>query len=297
MFRRARLRQRRVLELAAISTLLAVILMTSMQTLIQIPYYASAQLTPTSLQESGITPITPTTVSSPLGGQPIVPASSDTIDDMTENMTDPLQNTSLSNITQQATIDSALAGHLPVPVSTAGCVSLCAAISDETIGNGGVVGGNGVIVSNGGNVGGDGGGSGGDGDGSNGGGGGAEAMAMVVMAVAVGAEAMAMVVMAVAVGAEAMAMVVMAVAVAAEAMAMVVMAVAVGAEAMAMVVMAVAVGAEAMAMVVMAVAVAAEAMAMVVMAVAVGAEAMAMVVMAVAVGAEAMAMVVMAASG
>ena len=172
MFRRARLRQRRVLELAAISTLLAVILMTSMQTLIQIPYYASAQLTPTSLQESGITPITPTTVSSPLGGQPIVPASSDTIDDMTENMTDPLQNTSLSNITQQATIDSALAGHLPVPVSTAGCVSLCAAISDETIGNGGVVGGNGVIVSNGGNVGGDGDGSngGGDGDGSNGGG-------------------------------------------------------------------------------------------------------------------------------
>jgi hypothetical protein len=90
MFRRARLRQRRVLELAAINTLLAIIFMTSMQTFIQIPHYASAQLTPTSLQESGISSITPTTVSSLLGGQPIVPASSDAINDITENMTDPL---------------------------------------------------------------------------------------------------------------------------------------------------------------------------------------------------------------
>ncbi|MGH9975147.1 MAG: hypothetical protein ACRD8Z_04840 [Nitrososphaeraceae archaeon] len=137
--------------------------MTSIQTVIQIPHYAAAQLTPTSLQESGITPITPITVSSPLGGQPIVPASSDAINDMTADMADSLQNTSLSNITQQATIDSALAGHLPAVLgSTAGCVSLCAAISDEPIGNGGVVDSNGVVVSNSGN---------GDGDGGNGDGG------------------------------------------------------------------------------------------------------------------------------
>jgi hypothetical protein len=172
MCRRALLSQRRVLKLASTSTLLVIILMTSMQTVIQIPHYAAAQLTPTSLQESGITPITPTTVSSPLGGQPIVPASSDAINDMTVDMADPLQNTSLSNITQQATIDSALAGHLPAVLgSTAGCVSLCAAISDEPIVNGG------IIVSNGGNGDGDGGnddgdGGNGDGDGGNGGGGG-----------------------------------------------------------------------------------------------------------------------------
>jgi hypothetical protein len=172
MSRRARLRKRRVLELAATSTLLAIILMNSMQTLTQIPHYASAQITPTSLQESGITPISPTTVSSSLGGQPIVPDSSDMINDMTENMTDPIQKTSLSNITQQATIDSTLAGQLPaVRMSYVGCVSLCAAIGDEPIGNGAVVVGDGIIVSNGGIVGGDG-GSGGDGDGGGGGSGG-----------------------------------------------------------------------------------------------------------------------------
>ena len=171
MCRRALLRQRRVLKLASTSTLLVIILMTSMQTVIQIPHYAAAQLTPTSLKESGITPITPTTVSSPLGGQPIVPASSDAINDVTVDMADPLQNTSLSNITQQATIDSALVGHLPAVLgSTVGCVSLCAAIGDEPIGNGAVVGSNGVIVNNGGN--GDGGnGDGGNGDGGNGDGG------------------------------------------------------------------------------------------------------------------------------
>jgi hypothetical protein len=172
MFRRAHLHQRRVLELVAINTLLAIILMTSMQTLIPIPHYAAAQLTPTSPPESGIRSITPATVSSPLGGQPIVPASSDAINNMVMDMADPLQNTSLSNITQQATIDSALAGHLPgpVPLNFSGCVSLCAAINDGPIENGGVVGGNGVFVSNGGNGGDGGDGSGGDGSNGNGGG-------------------------------------------------------------------------------------------------------------------------------
>jgi hypothetical protein len=171
MFRRACLRRRRSLELVAINTLLAIILMTSVQTLAQIPHYASAQITPTSLQESGITSIAPTIVSPPLGGQPIVPASSGTINDMTGNVTVPLQNSSLSSITQQATIDSALAGHPPVaPLFTAGCVSLCAALGDETFENSGVVGSNGVVASNGGN----GGGGGSDGDGGNGGGGGSD---------------------------------------------------------------------------------------------------------------------------
>jgi hypothetical protein len=122
----------RVLESGAISILLLVILMTSMQTLTQIPNYASARITPTpvvgSIQSEGAS-ILPTSISPTLGGQPIVPASSDTINGAAQNMTDPLQNTSLSSITQQASIDSALPGQPPaVPV-------LGVAINDETINN------------------------------------------------------------------------------------------------------------------------------------------------------------------
>jgi hypothetical protein len=130
--RRACLGRGGVLELGAISILLLIILMTSMQTLTQIPNYASARITPTpvvgSIQSEGAS-ILPTSIRPTLGGQPIVPASSDTINGAAQNMTDPLQNTSLSSITQQASIDSALPGQPPaVPVPGV-------AINDETINN------------------------------------------------------------------------------------------------------------------------------------------------------------------
>ncbi len=131
--RRACLRQGGILHSGAISILLFVTLMTSMQTLTQLPNYASARITPTpvvgSIQSEGMS-ILPTSISPTHAGQPIVPASGDSINEAAQNTTGPIQNTSLSSVTQQATIDPALAGQqqpaVPVPAR---------AINDETINN------------------------------------------------------------------------------------------------------------------------------------------------------------------
>jgi len=88
--RRACLRQGGILHSGVIRILLLVTLMTSMQTVTQLPNYASARITPSSvvgsIQSDGMSAL-PTSISPNPRGQPIVPTSGDTFNEEAQNTT------------------------------------------------------------------------------------------------------------------------------------------------------------------------------------------------------------------